>query len=320
MDGNIPISTPNDSKSAAFQTRHQLKRESSDGKQQVAPMPATIRIPLRAVPNPRSTTLRTASKNHPHICPFCQREFNQRCNVIAHIRIHTGEKPFLCKICGKGFKQRSNLKRHNRSQAHAGVASRKNIAGPTLAANKFDSERKWDSYSSSNTGQPERGTDYSGAGDMPIQFPQQQQFSQPTFTPSRFGMMQGYQNQPNLQSYPQGDSLEQPSVLPRQQPVGVMQGSVQSLPMQQQASHQQYNSNPVYPSAMNSISMRTQMQQQQQLVQAPDRQNYFTQQQPFQQEAASHQKYLRNQGGTAFYPNTANQPAQPQSYKSRDKM
>ena len=45
-------------------------------------------------------------------CLFCGKVCTQRSNIVAHVRIHTGEKPFDCLICRKGFAQKSNLKRH----------------------------------------------------------------------------------------------------------------------------------------------------------------------------------------------------------------
>lgn len=41
------------------------------------------------------------------ICGVCQREFDKRCNLKDHLRIHSGVKPFSCDECGKSFKQKA---------------------------------------------------------------------------------------------------------------------------------------------------------------------------------------------------------------------
>ena len=48
------------------------------------------------------------------ICGVCQREFDKRCNLKDHLRIHSGIKPFSCTECGKSFKQKAQLSKHKR--------------------------------------------------------------------------------------------------------------------------------------------------------------------------------------------------------------
>mmetsp|Transcript_22361 Transcript_22361/g.31315 ORF Transcript_22361/g.31315 Transcript_22361/m.31315 type:complete len:682 (-) Transcript_22361:824-2869(-) len=54
-------------------------------------------------------------------CPHCGKRFMQKSNMIAHTRIHTGERPFKCDKCARAFAQKSNLKRHQQIHTRKGA-------------------------------------------------------------------------------------------------------------------------------------------------------------------------------------------------------
>uniref|UniRef100_A0A8C2FA92 C2H2-type domain-containing protein n=1 Tax=Cyprinus carpio TaxID=7962 RepID=A0A8C2FA92_CYPCA len=49
-----------------------------------------------------------------YVCKYCGKAFPGLSNVVAHQRVHTGERPFKCDTCGKLFTEAGNLKKHQR--------------------------------------------------------------------------------------------------------------------------------------------------------------------------------------------------------------
>lgn len=55
---------------------------------------------------------KTGRNNQVLKCNFCHKVFEKKCNVVDHLRSHSGLKPYSCKHCGQLFTVLGNRDRH----------------------------------------------------------------------------------------------------------------------------------------------------------------------------------------------------------------
>ncbi|XP_042327745.1 replication initiator 1 [Sceloporus undulatus] len=75
-----------------------------------SPLPSQLPGLLHPPPPPQPML----AVDRPFVCPVCAKQFRCKPYLVAHIRIHTGEKPYACSRCPKRFSQKSNLVSHER--------------------------------------------------------------------------------------------------------------------------------------------------------------------------------------------------------------
>lgn len=68
---------------------------------------------IESLPQPRPECF-----PEPFCCPFCDRPFRRKSDMIRHGRIHLKIKPFPCFYCNKRFTRRDTLSRHCETTRH----------------------------------------------------------------------------------------------------------------------------------------------------------------------------------------------------------
>lgn len=53
-------------------------------------------------------------------CPVCGKHFHMQCDLVRHLRVHTGERPHPCPVCHKRFRTTGNLRSHLRTHLNRG--------------------------------------------------------------------------------------------------------------------------------------------------------------------------------------------------------
>ncbi|XP_052741018.1 zinc finger protein 260 isoform X5 [Bicyclus anynana] len=68
--------------------------------------------PKEALLDSRNPRVKPNTVEKPFSCDICNYKCSQRCNLLQHMRIHSGEKPYSCETCNYKCSQKSTLLNH----------------------------------------------------------------------------------------------------------------------------------------------------------------------------------------------------------------
>lgn len=66
--------------------------------------------------NPNATRKGGKRNRHCYKCKLCTYSSVDRCTLVRHLRIHSGERPYICGICRYAFTTKANCERHVRKR------------------------------------------------------------------------------------------------------------------------------------------------------------------------------------------------------------
>ncbi|XP_055522420.1 zinc finger protein 208-like [Wyeomyia smithii] len=75
-----------------------------------------------------------------HVCDICDKEYFKKSLLMAHMRVHTGERPFVCETCGKSFGKESVLVTH--MMTHADKQFKCDICGKPFTSKYYAAEHR----------------------------------------------------------------------------------------------------------------------------------------------------------------------------------